>query len=1262
MKLQACLHKLIYSISVFIVVVAVMMGLTRLALSSLNLFHQKIETAVQQILQQPISLGLIRGDWQGLYPGLVVYDIQLTTAHDEHPFIIQELRLSVDWPSSLSKRTLQLNGLIINGMSAFVERTTDGTIHVQGIIPQQSSFDALSAIFSLPNIHVNDSRLSWLAKGADVMELNNIGLSLHNHNHIHQMEVSFQPGKALASSVRMQMDLNGTIHDRGSWLGSVYVETEDLQPFYFLDSDNNASNHYFAKHLASWITIQDGQISRVLGQGIAEQDKVTGVFQWLRQGEGWLLDINGFIPMTPDENFVDHGLSLQATMDNADQMHYRMGMQGIDFSWLSQLMASTGLLPENIDDMVHGLALQGVVDDLQMDLSTNQEAVISGFDIDAQINAFSMHSWNKIPGVDGLDLLIKGDMETGTVSITGEGSSFDAPKIFRWPLVLDRVNGSLEWDYQDKVLTLLAEDFEVGNSHIQTKTRLHLAIPLDEKRAHMDMQVNYGNGDIEHVEPYLPAGIMPAGAVKWLDKALVSGRVTQGGMLFYGDLKDFPFHHNDGRLEVRFDVKDGILDYKKGWKDIHALQAEVLFLNQSMIIHGHKGTILGVQLSQVKVSIDNLKRAYLTVDGTATGSFDRMMRFVKESPVGGSYTSGVGGFNGVGDAQLNLRLGIPLALNSGDYRVNGDVDLEGNRLLLPDWDLSVDELKGRFSFDGSTLYARNLQGHLFGDPVQISMNALPQGEDIFTRIEIQGKVDVRKKVQQQAAFLINHSAGLSQWLLRMDMPTSTKTTGLPVELSLSSDLQGLSIDLPYPLSKKKDETGWLELKTRLSASGQSKMIDMSYNGLFSAQLELGGDNNAAAWKRLAIAFGEQPARVSDQYAITVSGELDYLNVSAWLTALERIDRSGQDISRSLFVDLNLAGMGVSQYHFNDTRVVIDQDDGWNIKLAGDDLSGIIRVPSLIDQQHPLLVKLDRMVLNPVATERTESDISEAIDLQPGDVPPTDIQVRKLYFRELLLGEFQCVLQQGDNALVMNDSVLSSDWLNMEMSGDWRVKDNISKTQLSMTIRDSSLEKLLHLFAIKNYVRNGDMTANIELNWNDTPQNFSIQAVNGELDLHVKKGRLLNVNTGMGKILGLLNFSTIPRRFTLDFDDFLREGFVFDRIKGHLSLWNGSAYTSNFVVDGPVAEIQLFGRTGLSDKDYDLNVTVRPHLSSSLPLLGIIAGGPGIGAALYLADKLFSSSFDGLNKLGDSEYTVTGNWDQPQVNRVEKKREGYGVNR
>jgi len=84
------------------------------------------------------------------------------------------------------------------------------------------------------------------------------------------------------------------------------------------------------------------------------------------------------------------------------------------------------------------------------------------------------------------------------------------------------------------------------------------------------------------------------------------------------------------------------------------------------------------------------------------------------------------------------------------------------------------------------------------------------------------------------------------------------------------------------------------------------------------------------------------------------------------------------------------------------------------------------------------------------------------------------------------------------------------------------------------------------------------------------------------------------------------------------------------------------HSDDFFMTGPAAETKIHGDIDLNKETQQLNIKVTPHISDSLSLAAL-AGGPIVGAAAFIAQKLLK---DPLNKIAQSEYTITGTWDNP----------------
>ena len=176
-------------------------------------------------------------------------------------------------------------------------------------------------------------------------------------------------------------------------------------------------------------------------------------------------------------------------------------------------------------------------------------------------------------------------------------------------------------------------------------------------------------------------------------------------------------------------------------------------------------------------------------------------------------------------------------------------------------------------------------------------------------------------------------------------------------------------------------------------------------------------------------------------------------------------------------------------------------------------------------------------------------------------------------------------------------------------------------------------------------------ASFAFSWPAAAFNAGAANLNGNFSLDFKGGRIINISQsteaeiGLGKLLNLFSLQSLPRRLTLDFSDITRGGFNFDMMKGNFSINQGQVTTNNAYLDGPIAKVEIKGRIGLAAKNYDLRMLITPYITSSVPVVAAFAGGPVVGAAAFVAQKVLGNV---VGKITSNMYHVTGSWDSPNI--------------
>ena len=217
-----------------------------------------------------------------------------------------------------------------------------------------------------------------------------------------------------------------------------------------------------------------------------------------------------------------------------------------------------------------------------------------------------------------------------------------------------------------------------------------------------------------------------------------------------------------------------------------------------------------------------------------------------------------------------------------------------------------------------------------------------------------------------------------------------------------------------------------------------------------------------------------------------------------------------------------------------------------------------------------------------------------------------------------------------------------------LEGVWQLGLPRPRTQVNLRLEISDIGRLLIRLGHKQGVQRGTSKLEGSLSWTGAPYELDYETLTGSLGLQAAKGQFVKLDPGVGKLLGVLNLQSLPRRVSLDFRDVFSEGFAFDEITGAVRIDRGTASTDNFRIRGPAAQVMIRGEVNLVQETENLRVRITPQVSDSVSVAGALVGGPVAGAVVFLAQKALK---DPLGQIVAFEYDVAGTWSAPTVSKV-----------
>jgi uncharacterized protein YhdP len=173
----------------------------------------------------------------------------------------------------------------------------------------------------------------------------------------------------------------------------------------------------------------------------------------------------------------------------------------------------------------------------------------------------------------------------------------------------------------------------------------------------------------------------------------------------------------------------------------------------------------------------------------------------------------------------------------------------------------------------------------------------------------------------------------------------------------------------------------------------------------------------------------------------------------------------------------------------------------------------------------------------------------------------------------------------------------------------------------------------------------------QLAWSGSPLALDARSLDGAMSLSLDAGQFLRADAGAARLLGVLSLQALPRRLMLDFRDVFDEGFAFDQVSGDVRLAAGVASTGNLRMRGVQAAVLMEGRADIGRETQDLRVFVIPEINAGTASLAYAAINPALGLGTFVAQWLLRRP---LIAASTREFRVTGTWDDPKIEPVERK--------
>lgn len=997
---------------------------------------------------------------------------------------------------------------------------------------------------------------------------------------------------------------------------------------------------------------------------------------WRRTAKGWLAN-------AAELNFSHAGRATafeQTSLEIVDKdggRSWRVDSSGeqLDLSLLAQMSETfRTLLPmgEWPTAMAQARPAGELIDwrlSIDRGVRTTNSGGLPAVSITGALNNLRTTAYDSIPGVEGIDMQLAIHENAGKLDIRGNQVVFEQAQSFSTPLRLEKIDGVLD-------VLVSRDEIEISSEAVVIRDRsltgdLDFVFRHSEKSpAWLHLNGRYDLAKIADVPLYMPRAMVRPWVAGWLEKSLLAGEASNGQVLFKGPFAGFPFHRTDGEFEAAMNVRNAKLDYLDTWPAVENASGRLAFSKKSMGFELQSGKINGTELLPGKAHIASLFRPVVNLQIQAENSVESYLSFIQSSPIRATLGPALADVKAQGDAQLDVTVNVPLRakrFREADevFNVRGTLGFENNSLSSSQYRTRLDDVRGdlvftHLGFEESTLDARYL-----GKPMTVELHSSGSGKERLSEMIFTGIVDSRALVRHHDLPLDNLVGGASAWYVNVEIPHDNETLDRRgVLLSATSNLRGSVLELPEPLGKTAASAKRLSVSSRFAANGETPVWVVNLGKHGRALVSSDGDGGLQS---LAINLGGGKLDRQSGEGIRVTGRTDDFSIDDWVAAIAAILDTPDDGAPPgdwplISADLQTPNLLLGEKGHGAARIKVTSNGAFlNGVIENSLLRGSVRMPRTADTQgNPVQVRIanaDKRLLDGYLDPDGESAADDEPPVDPLAFPPMNIHLASLKWDDLVLEDL-VARTRPDNA-GMEITALGFIHDNAQMSGDgfwhWRDPQNINKgsrnqqlSQINLQIRSSDVGRSMDKFGFEATIAEGQGSIDAGIFWDGPIYKPRLEELQGNVKLALRRGRLLDVEPGAARIIGLFALDSLPRRLAFDFTDITAEGMDFDTIDGRLMIAGGVANSELVQLQGPVGVVDVTGYANFVDRTYDQKITVLPRISAALPIIGAISGGATAGIGVLIAGPLLKALGVDFDKIGLIEYAVTGSWDNPSI--------------
>jgi uncharacterized protein (TIGR02099 family) len=1233
----------------------------RQSIGQLDQLRPALKTLISSSTAMQVQLSPISGEWTELLPVIQLQAVDLIDIDGESVFRLEQGRADLDILKSIQQQTVVWRDLTVEKLELSLVENAQGKWRLKGFVeqPEQDLALILKPFIYSQLIRLDSIIFNLTSFSGQKIQLYGDQVLIENDFDFHRYQMSLRLEEE-GLPAKFILEAYGNPTARSDFYAKGYLNfealnlTQSLKTFTksFVPELANTLGHSEVKTKGEiWLDIQSGW--QVNYQGEIEFSKIplnwiandippvskleTQLTGWYVPGSDWGARLQGLkfdwgsAEVNPINILVTQQLGLGWHEFNASFNH-------IDLELLTNLLSQGEIVSEAVRNRLLSMAPKGSFSAFSIGSDKN------GFYLSANLNSSNIQPYKGFPGLKNINGYFEIQQSKGLFHIAdNDGFEILFPRSYKDYLPINEAKGTIYFDWQS------AQQLEVISDAIYTKmeagdsqVRFSIQQPLqgDNRTPERNLLIGARDLDLSVTEKYLPF-TMPHQTSDWVKKSIKSGNLSEFGLLF----RSGPPKKNrlSRTMQLMFNTESAAIEFNPLWPQLNRVDG-LFFVDDSRF----SGRIISADMEQATLTNTTVRygdnqtadNKRWIIDGLLDADLSAMVNILAQSPLEKNLGL-MKDWKFSGDTQTLVHLELPTKTN------------QRSEQQIPQYQIVSEINNGAMKITGSPISLQNLSAEIeFSDSKGIISDRLtaklweqPLSARLFKENNRQ-QLSFNTKVMPENLKKFNDIPWneLVSGAIEIDALLANKSSN-PKEgfgLDISSNLEGVTINLPAPFAKSKNSSK--EFHLRLHFNPRLTKLESNLGELWTSDIYY----QKGQFERGSISFDRDDIRPKANQFI-FGANLSTIDIDQWMSVKELVSaKINASSSLQTKIDLNLDYWQIFGTKFENINANIQPlSTGTKISFVSDTAIGEVMLP--VNTSQVPQVNLSKLILENPAESNTSV-------IDPRNIIAVDFSVDQLSFAARDLGSiFFQVRPEISGASFSNISGnifgLKPGAFIAEAPTDFFWGYNGEK-HLSKLVGPIGLDNIGHLFnamGMPPVVDSKSGRLDADMMWHDVPWAIKKSNLEGELKLNLSEGSFYKDSGARGtalKLVGLFNFANWLRRLKLDFSDVVGKNLAYDRLNGTLSFNRGLlSMKQPLKMKMPSGRMSIAGDFNMLDETVDAQLVATLPVTPNLPWLAGVAGGLPAALGVYITSKLVEKQVDRLSSIS---YELKGSWDDIKV--------------